>query len=91
MPGPESGGLTGCRCGPEAGAPRVEFHGIEPPFSLSHPEAADGTRQLDDLEPNLKRAINEKLEEDGVTSEVDFTAPIAPARLGASRSSPSAS
>ena len=57
---------------------KVEFHGIEPPFSLSHPEAADGTRQLDDLEPNLKRAINEKLEEDGVTSEVDFTAPIAP-------------
>ena len=56
---------------------RVEFHRIEPPFSLSHPDA--GTRQvLDDLEPNPKRAVNEALQEFGVTSEVDFTAPIAP-------------
>ena len=61
------------------GGAKVEFHGIEPPFSLSHPDAAAGThRQLDDLEPNLKRAINEALEEFGVTSEVDFKAPIAP-------------
>ncbi len=56
---------------------RVEFHRIEPPFSLSHPDA--GTRQvLDDLEPNLKRAVNEALQELGVTSEVDFDAKIAP-------------
>ena len=61
------------------GAAKVEFHGIEPPFSLSHPDVADGTRrQLDDLEPNLKRAINEALEELAVTSEVHFKARIAP-------------
>ena len=61
------------------GGAKVEFHGIEPPFSLSHPDAADGTRrQLDDLEPNLKRAINEALEELAVTTEVDFKARIAP-------------
>ena len=61
------------------GGAKVEFHRIEPPFSLSHPDAADGTRQeLDDLEPNLKRDINQALEDVGVTSEVDFSAPIAP-------------
>ena len=61
-----------------AGA-QVEFHRIEPPFSLSHPDAADGTRQeLDDLEPRLKRGINDALKDLGVTSEVDFNAPIAP-------------
>ena len=61
------------------GGAKVEFHKIEPPFSLSHPDAADGTRQeLDDLEPNLKRDINQALEDLGVASEVDFTAPIAP-------------
>lgn len=57
----------------------MEFHRIEPPFSLSHPDAADGTRQeLDDLEPHLKRDINQALEDLGVASEVDFKAPIAP-------------
>ena len=61
------------------GGARVEFHRIEPPFSLSHPDAAAGTRrELDDLEPALKRGINEQLAELGFTSEVDFRAPIAP-------------
>ncbi len=61
-----------------AGA-QVEFHSIEPPFSLSHPDAVAGTRRaLDDLEPNLKYDINKAMEDLGVTSEVDFSAPIAP-------------
>ena len=60
------------------GGTKVEFHRIEPPFSLSHPDAADGTRQeFDDLEPNLKHDINQALEDLGVASEVDFSAPIA--------------
>ncbi len=55
---------------------QVELHRIEPPFCLSHPDA--GTRQvLDDLEPKLKREVNDDLKELGVTSEVDFNAPIA--------------
>ena len=58
---------------------QVEFHRIEPPFSLSHPDVGDGTRQvLDDLEPNLKRDINQALEDLGEAGEVDFSAPIAP-------------
>ena len=61
------------------GGAKVEFHRIEPPFSLSHPDAADGARQeLDDLEPNLKRDINQAFEDFGVPIEVDFRAPIAP-------------
>ena len=61
------------------GGAKVEFRNIEPPFSLSHPDAADGTRrELHDLEPNLKRDINQALEDLGVTNEVDFSAPIAP-------------
>ena len=60
------------------GGARVEFHRIEPPFSLSHPDAAAGTRrELDDLEPNLKRGINRELDEFGITREVDFFANIA--------------
>ena len=60
------------------GGAKVEFRNIEPPFSLSHPDATGGTRQeLDDLEPNLKNDINRALEELGVTSEVHFRAPIA--------------
>ena len=55
---------------------KVEFLRIEPPFSLSHP--GDATRRvLDDLEPELKRHINEALHELGIWSEVDFKAPIA--------------
>ena len=55
---------------------QVEFHHIEPPFSLSHPD--DGTRRvLDELEPEIKRQINEALEEHGIWSEVDFDAQIA--------------
>ena len=61
------------------GGAKVEFRNIEPPFSLSHPDAADGARrELHDLEPNLKRDINQALEDVGITSEVDFSAPIAP-------------
>lgn len=61
------------------GGARVEFHRIEPPFSLSHPDAAAGTRrELDDLEPNLKRDINRALDEFGKPGEVDFLADIAP-------------
>ena len=57
---------------------KVEFRGVEPPFSLSHPDAAPGTRQrIEDLEPELKHDINRELEDQGVTSEVDFSAPIA--------------
>ena len=55
---------------------KVEFHRIEPPFSLSHP--GDATRRvLDDIEPELKLLINEALHELGIWSEVDFKAPIA--------------
>ena len=57
---------------------KVEFHRIEPPFALSHPDAAGARRELDDLEPDLKRGINQAIEDLGVTSEVDFRAPIAP-------------
>ena len=58
---------------------KVEFRSIEPPFSLSHPDAAVGTRhELEDLEPDLKRDINEAIKELGIISEVDFKAPIAP-------------
>ena len=55
---------------------KVEFRNVEPPFSLSHPDAATHQR-LDDLEPELKHDINRELEEQGVTTEVDFKAPIA--------------
>ena len=55
---------------------KVEFHNVEPPFSLSHPDAVT-RQQIDDLEPELKHDINQKLEEQGITSEVDFHAPIA--------------
>ena len=57
---------------------KVEFRRIEPPFSLSHPDAAGGPRPLDDLEPQLKRDINQALEDLGLASGVDFSAPIAP-------------
>ena len=57
---------------------KVEFRRIEPPFSLSHPDAAGGPRPLDDLEPQLKRDINQKLEDLGFESGGDFRAPIAP-------------
>ena len=61
-----------------AGA-RVEFHGVEPPFSLSHPDAAAGARrELVEVEPALQRRINKQLAERGEASEVDFHAPIAP-------------
>ena len=58
------------------GGVKVEFHKVEPPFSLSHPTAAQ-KRQLKDLEPELKHEINQQLEELGIASEVDFNAPIA--------------
>ncbi len=57
---------------------KVEFRCIEPPFSLSHPDAAGGARRLDDLEPQLKRDINQALEDLGFESGGDFRAPIAP-------------
>ena len=61
------------------GGARVEFHRIEPPFLLSHPDAPAGTRdELGELEAALKRGINEAIAELGVTSEVRFRAPIAP-------------
>ena len=56
---------------------RVEFHRIEPPFSLSH-SGDERRRVLDDLEPEIKRQINEALDEQGIWSEVDFAAPVAP-------------
>ena len=60
------------------GGARVEFHCIEPPFPLSHPDAAPGARrELGDLEPNLRRDINHALHERGDTGEVDFDAPVA--------------
>ena len=57
---------------------KVEFRKLEPPFSLSLPDAASGVRLLDDLEPQLKRDINQALEDLGLASGVDFCAPIAP-------------
>ena len=58
---------------------KVEFHRIEPPFALSHPDAAGGvSREFDDLEQKLKEEINKAIEDLGVTSGVDFSAPIAP-------------
>ena len=59
-----------------AGA-KVEFRNIEPPFALSHPEAAGPRLELDDLEPALKKDINRALEELGDTSGVHYRAPIA--------------
>ena len=59
------------------GTVKVEFDSIEPPLSLSHPQAAPEARQeLDDLEPELKREINRALEK-GYTGEVNYSAPIA--------------
>ena len=55
---------------------QVEFHGIRPPFLLSHPEA-DERRELPDLEEKLKRKINDGLKEQGIVSGVWFKAPIA--------------
>ena len=58
------------------GSVKVEFREVEPPFSLSHPNART-IQRIEDLEPELKYDINRKLEEQGVTSEIDFRAPIA--------------
>ena len=55
---------------------QVEFHDIRPPFLLSHPEARV-RRELPDLEPRLKREINDELKEQGIVSGVEFKAPIA--------------
>ena len=58
---------------------KVEFHRIEPPFALSHPDAVGGVRQeLDDVEQQLKEEINKAIEDLGVMSGVHFSAPIAP-------------
>ena len=58
---------------------KVEFHRVEPPFPLSHPDAAGGARrELDDLEPGLKNDINRALDELGFTRDARFDAPIAP-------------
>lgn len=56
---------------------KVEFRDVEPPFSLSHPDAAGTGQTIDDLEPELKHHINKELEEQGFATEVDFNAPIA--------------
>ena len=56
---------------------QVEFRGIDPPFPLSHPEAASATN-LADLETSLKRDINEDLRDLGTKDGVDYWAPIAP-------------
>ena len=55
---------------------QVEFRAVEPPFPLSHPDESTA-QYLDDLEPGLKKEVNEALQEDGATNEVDFKAPIA--------------
>lgn len=55
---------------------KVEFHRVEPPMLLSHPRAVP-RQEIDDLEQELKRQINENLEEQGVTTEINFEARIA--------------
>ena len=55
---------------------KVEFHRVEPPLLLSHPEAVP-RQEIADLEQELKRQINENLEEQGVTTEINFEARIA--------------
>ena len=58
------------------GTTKVEFHRVEPPLLLSHPEAVP-RQEIADLEQELKRQINENLEEQGVTTEINFEARIA--------------
>ena len=55
---------------------QVEFHEIRPPFLLSHPEVR-ARRELPDIEPELKRKINEGLKELCFITGVDYDAPIA--------------
>ena len=55
---------------------QVEFHEIRPPFLLSHPEAR-ARRELPDIEPEIKRKINEGLKELCIITGVDYNAPIA--------------
>ena len=55
---------------------QVEFHEIRPPFPLSDPEDRD-QRELPDIEPELKRKINEGLKELCDVTGVDYDAPIA--------------
>ena len=58
---------------------KVEFRRVEPPFPLSLADATGGARrELDDLEPDLKKKINQDLDKLGVRSEARFGAPIAP-------------
>ena len=55
---------------------QIEFRAVEPPFPLSHPDAATAT-YLDDLETSLKKGINAALQECGATNDLEFWAPIA--------------
>ena len=57
---------------------KVEFHRVEPPFPLSHADPGGARRELDDLEPDLKKKINEDLDKLGIRSEARFEAQIAP-------------
>lgn len=55
---------------------QVEFHEIRPPFLLSDPEDR-APLELPDIEPELKRKINEGLKELCIVTGVDYDAPIA--------------